>query len=101
MCRRTVRVAAPARAPTPDADMSNPYASGPPPRMRSAKIGMSTLYGIPIRLTRPSSSSNARTGAVCHENTNPSTMLAQADTWDAARGRRGRRISSNAPMTAV
>src|SRR3954453_3359196 len=77
---RTVSKAAPARAPTPDAAINKPYAFGPPLSTLDAITGMSTLYGIPIKLTRPSSSNNARTGLVFHEYTNPSMMLSHADT---------------------
>ena len=48
--------------------------------MRSAKIGISTTYGIPVMLTSPSSSSNARMGAVRRMNWNPSMMCSSGDT---------------------
>ncbi len=40
---RIARVTAPARAPIPEAPMRVPRALGPPWRIRSAKMGMSTL----------------------------------------------------------
>ena len=51
-------------APTPSHPSENRGYEAPPCRYLSAKIGISTAYGIPIRLTRPSSRSSSRTGAV-------------------------------------
>ena len=54
----------------------------------SAKTGMSTAYGMPVRLTRPKSSSKARMGAVCATKRNPSTMWLMAEPFFGAAARR-------------
>ena len=76
---RPARVTAPSRAPIPEKPIKIPSPLGPPFKIWSAKIGMSTEYGIPIRLTTPSSNSRARTGFVCSTNSNPSTMASIRD----------------------
>jgi len=50
-------------APIPTAPIRKPSVCGPPFRMRPAKIGISTVYGIPIRLTIAKSNRMVRTGA--------------------------------------
>src|SRR5205085_10710162 len=53
-----------ASAPAPAAPIRIPIPLGPACRIRSAKIGISTAYGMPVKLTTPIRISSARTGAV-------------------------------------
>ena len=71
---RDAKNKAPVNAPTPDAADRNPSVSGPPRRIFLAKIGISTVYGIPMKLTRANSSRIVRIGAKPKAYRNPSCM---------------------------
>src|SRR5712692_1769759 len=49
--RRHARLSAPPNAPRPEQAIRRPSPRGPPPRIWSAKMGISTAYGIPAKLT--------------------------------------------------
>jgi hypothetical protein len=67
--------------------------------MRSAKIGISTTYGIAVTLTAPSSRRSARIARVRATKRNPSAISASAEAraWRIARG--GTRIASSPART--
>ena len=74
----------------------------PPCRIWSAKIGISTAYGMPDRLTRPSSSSRARIGAVSRDEPEAFDDLVPAPTRRVPARAARRRASSAAPaITAM
>src|SRR4051812_44167301 len=54
---------APPSAPSPDAPISSPSPAAPPCRIDPANTGINTEYGMPAKLTTPTSTSRARTGA--------------------------------------
>jgi hypothetical protein len=72
-------VSAPSSAPAPAAPIRSPSPRAPLWRMSSAKIGMSTAYGISTRLARPSMRSRARMGGVRTTKRNPSMICEIAE----------------------
>jgi hypothetical protein len=73
----------------PVAPISAPNALAPPRRMRSAKIGISTVYGIPVKPTTASSMSSAWIAGLWTTQPNPSTIFGSGDPWRASAGRGG------------
>src|ERR1035437_2686710 len=100
---RSLRLAshrAPGSAPTPATALSPPSALAPPCRMRSAKMGIRTVYGMPVTLTMPSRIRIAWTGGLRMTNRNPSTTREMGDAGWFTASRRFTSISSRPAITA-
>ena len=70
-------------------------------RILSAKIGISTEYGIPDTLTSPSKITSARIGAVRFTNWNPSLMCSQGGVFAEIRAGACTFIITNPAITAM
>src|ERR1035441_5091719 len=68
--------------------------------MRSAKMGISTVYGMPVTLTMPSRIKIAWTGGLRMTNRNPSTTREMGDAGWFTASRRFTSISSRPAITA-
>ena len=80
--------------------MRNPSVFGPPCRIRDAKTGISTVYGIPIRLTRPSISKSERMAFDRRTYCHPSVNSCQARRRRGGDGRAETRIATSDAITA-
>jgi hypothetical protein len=99
---RDARYSAPHSAPRPEAAIRKPSVYASPPSRSLAISGISTVYGMPTRLTSASSSSSERTGTkrVAYVKPSPSslqTLLGMAPRSAA----RGTRIASSDTITAT